>query len=163
MTGERATLIGVVRVEVPPQDAFALFTPTGERRWADGWSPEFPAAVEDETAPGTVFEVAHGGARSTWIVVSSTPGEKIAYARVTARDRAGLVAVECRAADNGMTDAHVSYTLTALGGQARASLAEFAARFPQFLKQWEVLIARSLAQRDDGPPPAVRHRSKLWP
>jgi hypothetical protein len=157
MIGERATLIGVVRVDLPPQGAFALFTPTGERRWAEGWSPEFPAAAEDETAPGTVFEVAHGGARSTWIVVSCTPGEKIAYARVTAGDRAGLVAVECRAACHGMPDAHVSYTLTALGEQARASLAEFAARYPQFLRQWEVAIARSLSQRDDGPAPAVPH------
>ena len=55
----RLRLVGSVRVALAPADAFALFTPSGERRWAAGWDPWFPVVAEDETAPGTVFTTDH--------------------------------------------------------------------------------------------------------
>ena len=55
MTGRnhrRIRLQGTFAVQVPPAEAIELFTPSGERRWAHGWDPSFPAAAADETDPG---------------------------------------------------------------------------------------------------------------
>jgi hypothetical protein len=134
---------GIVRVALPPADAFGLFTPSGERAWAEGWSPRFPAQVDDETAPGTVFQTQHSGRLSTWVVTGCEPGRRITYAR-TAFDRAGLVSVECGHAPGGSTQALVAYTLTATRDGARPCLAKFAAGYEAFLEHWEQAISRHL-------------------
>lgn len=41
------------------EEVFVLFTPRGERAWAEGWGPQFPSAVADDSKQGTVFEVVH--------------------------------------------------------------------------------------------------------
>ena len=39
MTGcTRARLTGQIDVALPPPQAFTLFTPSGERAWAESWS-----------------------------------------------------------------------------------------------------------------------------
>jgi hypothetical protein len=35
---------GIVRVALPPERALRYFTPEGERAWAPGWDPAYPAA-----------------------------------------------------------------------------------------------------------------------
>jgi hypothetical protein len=43
MTGcSRVRLTGQIDVALPPPRAFTLFTPSGERAWAEGWDPGFP-------------------------------------------------------------------------------------------------------------------------
>jgi hypothetical protein len=140
-------LSGVVPVALPADEAFAFFTPSGERAWAQGWEPEFPASSEDETEPGTVFEVAHDGRRSTWVVAACVPGRSITYARTTVSDRAGLVRVECAPAGDGTTDARVTYDLTALTEDAEQVLEEFAASYAAFLEHWRVAIAAAITRR----------------
>jgi len=137
---------GVVHVPLPPRDAFTLFTPTGERRWAAGWSPRFPAPALDETEPGTVFETEKAGRRTTWLVAACTPGAAITYARTTPDDCAGIVTIACTPNANGTTDACVGYDLTALTDAARVSLAAFAAQYPEFLEHWRLAIVACLAQ-----------------
>jgi hypothetical protein len=39
----RVRLSGHIDVALPPPRAFTLFTPAGERAWAEGWDPQFPA------------------------------------------------------------------------------------------------------------------------
>jgi hypothetical protein len=145
MDDGRVTLSGVVHVPLPPGEAFELFTPSGERVWAEGWDPRFPVEAHEETAPGTVFETDHGGRRSTWIVAGCDPGRCITYARVSESESAGTVMVECRSGTAAGTDAHVTYTLTALRNEARPDLARFAAGYDEFLAHWERAIARHLA------------------
>ena len=145
---KRVSLSGSIRVPLPPHEAFTLFTPDGERAWADGWNPRFPAVVDDDTEPGTVFETEHAGRHTTWMVVHRDPGRAIRYARVTAGDRAGLVGVTCEPASDGATIATVCYRLTALSPEADAGLEDFAAHYPRFLAQWQqsiegVVLARS--------------------
>jgi hypothetical protein len=142
----RVRLSGVVPVALPVHEAFALFTPSGERAWVEGWVPEFPASPEDETEPGTVFEVGHRGRRSTWVVAACVPGRSITYARTALSDRAGLVRIECAAAEDGMTEARVAYDLTALTEEAEAALEDFAGRYAEFLEHWRVAIATAIAR-----------------
>ena len=38
-------LTGGIDVALPSPEAFALFTPEGERSWAHGWNPEYPGLI----------------------------------------------------------------------------------------------------------------------
>ena len=137
-------LTGTVEVALPPRDAFVLFTASGERRWAPGWDPRFPAAVEDETEPGTVFLVTNTGRTAVWTVVRREQGVGIEYSSVIPGRRAGLVAVSLAPSPAGTT-ATVTYVLTSLAPEADAELTAFAADYPQFLAQWRKLIAEAIA------------------
>ena len=112
-------------MRLPPgyEPALFLFTPRGEKLWADGWDPLFPAPADDDTEPGTVFETLHGQQRTTWVVCARDPGRSVRYARIAHGRDAGTVTVTLD--DAGA--ATVDYDLTALTGEAAAGLARFAA------------------------------------
>lgn len=143
-TCARVKLTGTIEVALAPGEAFALFTPNGERAWAHGWEPEFPNAATDDTDPGTVFETTHGGRRSIWTVVSCDPGRAIGYTTATAGYRAGTVTVRCQAVAGGTT-VTVSYDLTALTPEANGDLRKFENRYRDFLNHWERSIAQAIA------------------
>jgi len=139
----RVRLSGTVEVASALEEAFSLFTPSGERAWARGWRPMFPSPSGDETEPGTAFLTSHGGRDSIWIVVRCEPGRCIEYATVTPGWRCGLLTVACKAS-GGATTATVSYDLTALSDTADADLDTFAADYPSFLDHWQSAIAEAL-------------------
>ncbi len=139
----RLRLSGTVAVPLPPELALDLFTPSGERAWVAGWDPLFPEPVENEVEAGTVFTTGHGGRRSVWVVTRHRPGKSVAYAVVTAGERAGTVAVACRPCPGG-TIATVTYRLTALTPAAVPALARFGTGFGSFLASWQEEIATAL-------------------
>lgn len=141
----RVVLRGHVRVALPAERAFHLFTPAGERLWVDGWEPEFPAGEEgDGGAGGAVFVTGRGGREAIWVVVERDD-RSVRYARVTPGEWAGLVEVRCTPDGDGATAAEVTYDLTALGDAGHARLAELAAGYDAYLAEWERLIAEALA------------------
>ena len=138
------TLEGTVAVPLPPHEAFELFTPSGERRWAAGWDPSFPAAPADETRPGTAFQT--GDARLvTWVVVACERPSSITYANVSAGERAGLVRVVCAPAGRGATTATVTYEMTALSDEGDTALHAFAAHYEHYMEHWQDAIASAVA------------------
>jgi len=139
----RVRLTGTVEIALPPEQAFTMFTPSGERTWSHGWDPRFPSPAADETEPGTVFQTDHGGRESTWIVTRCDHGQSIQYVTTTAGERCGIVTVACEPSANG-TKATVSYDFTALSHAAEAELGRFAMGFPSFLGHWESSIARAM-------------------
>ena len=140
MTGAQRRLTGRIQVALPPEEAFRLFTPRGEQDWAHGWHPRFPAAVADDTEPGTVFETSDHGQHTVWLVTDRQPGKRISYARVTPGDQAGAVTVAISAAGRH-SEVEVTYQLTALTGPAGSKLREFADGYPAYLQSWQDAIA----------------------
>jgi hypothetical protein len=136
----RVRCSGTVRLPAGRAAPLDLFTPEGERAWAAGWDPSYPAPAGDGSEPGTVFQTSHGGHLGTWIVASREPGRSIRYARVIADQNAGTVTVTL----DSETQVTVSYDLTALSDPGAAHLAQFAAGYPQFLAHWEAAIARAV-------------------
>ena len=141
-------LEGSVAVPLAPSDAFELFTPSGERRWAAGWDPTFPASGDDETSPGTVFRTAHRN-RVTWVVVGCERPHSITYANVSEDDRAGLVGVRLESNLSDATTATVSYDMTALSHEGEAALREFAAQYQQYISHWQDAIAAAVSASDE--------------
>ena len=134
-----------VRIPLPSADAaIHYFTPEGERLWAPGWDPSYPAGVPPDPAPGLVFETeAHGG-RTTWVVTHVAPRE-MAYSRVVPGEQAGTVVVRCEP-DGDETVAHVTYRLTALSPAAAERLADFGDDYPRLMSLWEQLIGEAVAR-----------------
>ena len=52
----RVRLSGVVPVALPVHEAFALFTPSGERAWVEGWVPELASDAEVREALEKAFD-----------------------------------------------------------------------------------------------------------
>ena len=152
----RVRLSGSVRLPPGCEPALFLFTPRGEKLWADDWDPLFPAPADDDTEPGTVFETLHGQQRTTWVVCARDPGRSVRYARIAHGRDAGTVTVtldDRTAAPGAPRVATVDYDLTALTGEAVAGLAKFAAGYPEYLRHWEAAITDATRTPDAARPP----------
>jgi len=110
----------------PPAAAFVAFTPRGEQGWAPGWRPVFHGPADDDSAPGTVFEVPHEGRTSVWIVVDREFPVRVRYARSTPGVSAGTVTVRLRPEGSG-SRVDVTYRMTALSAVGDTRLAAQAA------------------------------------
>lgn len=148
----RQRLSDRIQVALPPEEAFELFTPRGEREWAHGWDPTFPAAAVDDSAPGTVFETDAHGHRATWLVTDRVRGRRIAYAQVIPGERAGSVIVTLEATGDG-TDVEVVYELTPLSDAGAAHLKQFADGYNDYLRSWQDAITACLENRPVAPTP----------
>ena len=142
------TLTGHLTVTLPPEQAFELFTPRGEQRWAVGWQPRFPTSTVDDSAPGTVFETDAHGRTTIWVVTERTPGRRVRYARVVPGDNAGTVTVEIADAASEHSDVTVTYELTALTALAAQHLHGFSAHYPDMLREWADAIAATVADSE---------------
>ena len=145
MSCSRQRLTGRITVDLPPVEAFRLFTPRGEQDWAHGWLPHFPVPAADDSAPGTVFETDTHGQHTIWLVTGREPGKRICYARVTPGVQAGTVTVAVSSAGNGDgSEVEVAYELTALTSAASDKLSEFADGYRAYLQSWQDAIAARL-------------------
>ena len=138
-TVHRATEI---TVGLPPDEAMALFTPEGERRWADGWDPHYPEPGRRE-GPGAVFTTGHGGHQTTWIMVDHAPGG-VRNARVTEGMTAGTVAVDVVGSRERSTQVRVTYDLTALSPAGETWLDAFDGHYETAIGDWATEIAVAL-------------------
>ena len=134
-----------ITVGLPREQALALFTPEGERRWADGWDPQYPDSRRREE-PGAVFTTGHGGHEATWVIVDHGP-DTIRYARVVHGVTAGTIAVQVLGSKDGATQVRVTYDLTALTPAGETWLEAFAERYETEIAEWSSEIARALEQR----------------
>lgn len=130
----------------PPEQAFLAFTPRGESGWAPEWQPVFHGPADDDSAPGTVFEVLHGSIPSVWQVVDRTPGHFLRYARTTPGISAGTVTVVLAPHGDG-SRVQVTYELTALSPHGDAELAAQAADPDLSPATWQRPIEEFLALR----------------
>ena len=139
-------MTGHLSVALPPATAFRLFTARGEQDWVPGWEPRFAGDVDDDTAPGVVWETGHGDEHTIWLVVECDPGHRVSYARVTPGSRAGTVTVVVTETPGG-SDVEVTYAMTPLTERAGRELEAFAAGYAEFLGTWESAIATLLTSR----------------
>lgn len=126
-------------VRRPRAPALAAFTAEGERAWAPGWDPTYPAPNRREGA-GAVFVTVHGEHATTWVMVDQDDAG-VRYARVTPGVSAGTVTVAVLDAGSAQTRLRVSYDLTALSPAGAEELDDFAAGYPAYIAHWETELA----------------------
>ena len=136
-------------VPLPLADAFQLFTPEGERAWAEGWDPAYLQPSDGHATRGMVFTTAHGNEHTIWMMVRHEPAAGLVeYVRCTPASRIGRVLVHCTPMDASRTRVNVVYALTGLteaGNELIRGLDD--AHYREFIDSWDKAIARGLVAR----------------
>ncbi|GAB4579404.1 MAG: hypothetical protein Fur0022_21420 [Anaerolineales bacterium] len=134
-----------------PDELFPLFTPEGEKRWADGWDfiPVFPGQEIEENMIFTTAAHDHGQMDAIWIVSRYEPANYfVEYQRVEPGVKVGRIRVQCLAAEgegNGQTRITIEYVYTALSEAGNAFLEGFKASFyAHFIQSWQTAILHYL-------------------
>jgi hypothetical protein len=133
-----------IAVALPADEAMSLFTARGERRWVDGWNPEFPAGEPDDEEEGTIFVTTASGLPTYWVVAARGTG-RVLYARVTPELHAGTVEVCERGSDTSRTQIDVTYDLSALTPEGATELERFASGYQAEIRGWQDAIESALA------------------
>jgi len=137
------------RFELPisTSDAISFFTPEGERRWAPGWDPTYPAGEPSET-PGTVFITHHGDTQTVWVIEKiDHEAHTSVYSRTTPGHHAGTVRVRCDDHPDGHCVVSVEYDMTALTpDHAHALDAYNDEHFEAMMKEWATRVTAALPQ-----------------
>ncbi|MGQ0511477.1 MAG: SRPBCC family protein [Betaproteobacteria bacterium] len=133
---------------LPPEEAFPLFTPAGEKLWIREWDPRYLHPASGETQAGMVFTTGAGDELTFWSLVDYDPvAHRARYARVTPASRLGLVEVACHP-EAGGTRVTVSYTFTALTPAGESFLEGFGEdAFRAMIDGWKGLIEVWLRNR----------------
>jgi hypothetical protein len=136
-----------IRIAMPIDRCFRLFTPRGESLWIDDWAPRYVEPADGRTTRGMVFTTGDGDDHTVWMLVDFDPARHYSrYARVTPASRAGCVEIACTALAPAETAVDVGYTLTALTDRGRHDLEQFApATFAHMIEGWKMLIDARLA------------------
>ncbi|HEX2209996.1 MAG TPA: SRPBCC family protein [Longimicrobium sp.] len=134
-----------IRLIAPPERAFDMFTPLGERAWAQGWEPEFLHPADGAACEGSVFITRAVGRETIWTTIAHDPPRRAAYSRVTPGLHAVIVDVRLRRSEDGGSLAHVSYAFTALTPAGNDAVAEMADGFGGWMEEWQTSINRALA------------------
>ncbi|HUL57033.1 MAG TPA: hypothetical protein VLT60_08540 [Usitatibacter sp.] len=141
---ERATRTHSFVVERPVAKTFPLFTPEGERRWAEGWDPSYLHPADGHAQPDMVFTTRHGGEETIWMATRHEPAAGIVeYARVTPGSRAARVLVQCTALSPERTRVTVIYVLTGLTEAGNAYVRRMdEGAYRDYIDSWRDAIAR---------------------
>lgn len=126
-------------IQRPVEATLAMFTAEGEREWAPGWNPTFPAPERTEGV-GAVFVTGDALDVTAWVMVDQDE-HGVRYARVTPGATAGTVAVTVVQSDPSHTRLRVSYVLTALSTEGVHWLERFAGDFVAYISNWEAALA----------------------
>ncbi|MFC2083111.1 hypothetical protein ACFLSG_03635 [Candidatus Bipolaricaulota bacterium] len=133
----------VVRLEGAVSRIFPLFSPLGEREWAEGWDPTVVWPADEIVRERMVFTVQHGdGPETMWIVSKYDEREAVIEYTVHESKSVHWIFIRCRAAqDEESTEAEVTYTYVGTNEDARQQNAHHLAyMYKHNLKNWEYAI-----------------------
>jgi hypothetical protein len=133
----------VLPLELP--EAVALFTPEGERAWAEEWDPIYLAPHDGRTQEGMVFTTAAGGEATVWLMTRYAPAAgELEYVRATPGSRIAVVKVRCTAEGDARTRVSVTYTITGLCEAGNEYVRQMSAqRFADYIDSWPAAIERA--------------------
>ena len=142
----RQRLSDRIHVALSAEEAFQLFTPRGEREWAHGWDPTFPAPTSDDSEPGTVFETDAHDHRATWLVTDRVWGKANRVRAGNAGRKGRPITVTLDATERG-SEVEVVYEFTSLSEAGAHHLKQFAEAYTEYLQSWQDAIAACLEKR----------------
>jgi len=144
MNAERCERTAELRFGHPIEPVFEMFTPEGERAWADGWDPR-PIHPPGETGVrDAVFSTGHSG-HAVWVVAELDRANNVAgYVNFIAGERVTRVDVACDAVSADETRVVVRYVVTGLSEAGNAYVRRFDAHFDASMAEWQRSIAEAL-------------------
>jgi hypothetical protein len=137
------TCRGAFEVPVAAEAAGGLFTPEGERAWAEDWDPRYLDPESSAVEPGRVFVTDRQGSDAVW-VITAVGQASIAYARFDPRGVMGTIEVSWTAVAEGRTRVEVTYRSTATDEAMRPELKRFEAHYDMYMEHWREAIEATL-------------------
>jgi hypothetical protein len=126
-------------LEAPPEAAFELFSPLGEKRWVPGWDPELihPPGVAWER--GLIFRTREDRGEAIWVVTALDHGRhEVEYHRVEAGRYVARVNVLCSAGPDRGTEVRVTYTFVGLSEMGNEDIAAMSPQaYEEKLRRWK--------------------------
>ena len=124
-------------VDAPFDQVVPLFGANEERKWADGWNPQFVYPIPARDQQGMVFKVAHGQHSSVWVNTAlDLAAGHIQYAYVLNDAMATLIDIHATRQGSRKTAVTVVYERTALNAEANEHVQHFAKGDANGGKEW---------------------------
>jgi len=124
-------------VDAPFEQVVPLFGAHEERKWADGWDPQFVYPIPARDQQGEVFKVAHGQYSSVWINTAlDLNAGHIQYAYVLNDAMATLIDIHATRQGPQKTAVTVVYERTALFPEANEHVQHFAKGDEKAGREW---------------------------
>ena len=141
----RCQASGQFELPIPAAEAIGFFTPEGERRWAPGWDPTYPAGEVSE-APGTVFITSHGDQHTIWTIHRiDRDGFSAVYTRHSVGKWAGTVSVRCEDTGPAECTVTVEYDTTVLPGGDSSILHRYDDEsYKAMMEHWSEAVHKAL-------------------
>jgi hypothetical protein len=123
---------------------FPLFTPLGEKNWAEGWDPKMISPSTGSMQEGLIFQTPdhlHGAPPLTWVVSHySLTAHQVRYI-VTSPLRVAVISVTCTASGKVKTTAVINYILTGMTPEGNELSRHLIGKmFASNLRDWETAI-----------------------
>jgi hypothetical protein len=124
-------------VDAPFEQVVPLFGAHEERKWAEGWDPQFVYPTPANDQQGEVFKIAHGQHTSVWINTAlDLANGHIQYAHVLGDAMATLIDIHATSQGLQKTAVTVVYERTALVPEANEHVQHFAKADGNGGKEW---------------------------
>ena len=147
-TFQAAAVTRTGRLQFPAavDTVFPLFTPLGERHWAQDWNPEIVYPKDVDVAAGMVFRTQEG-VEHVWTVVRyDPPAHLVAYNVVAQGVLVRQIEVRCRAAGANSTEVTVTDSYIGLSPEGNAFVGKLdEAAYAKKMAHWQQAIGAYLA------------------
>ncbi len=148
---KRISKTAEILVNAGIEKSFPLFTPIGEKVWADGWDPEIIWLPEKLIAEHMVFKTEPSdlfkGRESeyVWTVSKYSPEEYFVEYTVFTPERLWNITVICKKAMEEKTAVSVTYSFTGLNEEGNSkNRFHLEGMYSENLKDWERAINQYL-------------------
>jgi len=122
---------------------FPLFSPLGEKHWAQDWNPEMLYPASGVAQVGTVFTTQHANKQTRiWTIIAYAREQaQVSYLNVLPDSHVSRIEISCEAEGMQATLACITYTLTALTPQGNTYLDGFTQEYYlAYISSWETAI-----------------------
>ena len=143
MDAERCERTAELSFAHPVGSVFEMFTPGGERTWADGWDPR-PIHPAETGVRDAVFETEHSGHALWFVAELDRSNNVVEYVNFVAGERVTRVDVACDPVSPSETHVVVRYVVTGLSESGNTYVRRFDAHFDHEMGEWQRLIAAAL-------------------
>jgi hypothetical protein len=142
-TARSIELEGGLTVPAPPDRAFELFSPEGERAWVPGWDPELVHPPGATWERGLIFRTREESGEAIWIVTAlDRAARQVEYHRVEPGRWVARIRVRCRPGAGGGTEVRVAYAFIGLSGAGNDQIAAMTIEaYEEKMRRWQEWIA----------------------
>ncbi len=125
---------------------FPLFGAWEEKKWTEGWDPQFVYPSSPRDQPGMIFTISHQGMKSVWTNTAfDVSNGHVQYVYVIPDALVTLIDIHLTRAGINETRVSVVYERTALSPEANDHLAHLAKGDAKSGPEWEAAINGFLA------------------